>query len=506
MSKYVKKTVSYTASLAFTHPNIAAQWHPTKNGNKKATDFKTASGKKIWWVCENNHEYETTIDKRTSRGDGCPYCSGRRVLTGFNDLKTKHPDIAKIWHPTRNSRLTSQNVSPKSNKKIWWVCGKGHEWERTVAKQLPQQDKCPYCNGRKILPGFNDLATTNPKIVEEWHPTRNNNMFPENFTKGADVKVWWKCEKEHEWQSYIYSRTANHHCPECFNTNGVSSIEKQLQSYLLSIINPSTLQFNVRNILNGKELDVYVPGKNIAIEFNGLYWHSEATGKTKTYHYDKWLACKNQGIQLIQVWEDDWRDRKLIVEKMLANKLQVPGQEKVFARKTIIKPVNSADSHIFLEQNHIQGYVPGSIRVGLYNSDNLVALMILKKEPTTQGTQLNLLRYATSVSVPGGFTKLLTHVEKTYNPTKIITFSDNSISDGNLYRTNGFVNIKEIPPDYTYLVNRARKHKFNYRINRFKTDLMLEYEVGLTESELAALNNLYRVWDSGKIKWERKNV
>lgn len=136
----------------------------------------------------------------------------------------------------------------------------------------------------------------------------------------------------------------------------------------------------------------------------------------------------------------------------------------------------------------------------------VLAVMVLKREPGTNGKTLNLLRFATSVNVVGGFTKLLKHVEKEYAPESIITFSDNCVSDGGLYLNNSFTVAAELAPDYKYVVKGERVHKFQYRLKRFREDPNLIFEEGLSERELAQLNNLPRIWDAGKIKWVKQNI
>lgn len=114
---------------------------------------------------------------------------------------------------------------------------------------------------------------------------------------------------------------------------------------------------------------------------------------------------------------------------------------------------------------------------------------------------LEIVRYSSLTPVTGGFTKLLSYIEKKYSPSKIVTFSDNTISDGSLYALSGFTADKEIAPDYRYVVKGKRVHKFNYRLNRFKSDPNLIFMDGATEKELARINNLDRIWDAGKVRW-----
>lgn len=196
--------------------------------------------------------------------------------------------------------------------------------------------------------------------------------------------------------------------------------------------------------------------------------------------------------------EDDYKLNKDIVLKMLKNKLGVSDERKVNARDCKIYTVKYSEAKEFLDNNHIQGGVTGSEYLSLVDSDNnIVALMVLQED----GDLLNLKRYASSCNVRGGFSKLLHMVEDVYNYRGIYTFSDNGVSDGSLYKSNGFSVDKVIKPDYSYVVDGVRKHKFNYRLERFRKDPDLYYEEGLTEKELALANRLVRVWDAGKLRW-----
>ena len=130
-------------------------------------------------------------------------------------LSVSHPDLAKEWHPEKNGSLTPDDVTHGSGKKVWWICDKGHEWESRILDRKSKRTGCPICTNRIVLPGFNDLATTHPKLAKEWHPVKNGELTPENVTFGSNRKVWWKCEKGHGWQVVIYSRVAGNNCPVC---------------------------------------------------------------------------------------------------------------------------------------------------------------------------------------------------------------------------------------------------------------------------------------------------
>lgn len=190
------------------------------------------------------------------------------------------------------------------------------------------------------------------------------------------------------------------------------------------------------------------------IEFNGLYWHTESQGKDKHYHYNKWKQCKDKGIQLITIWEDEWRDKQDIIKSMLAHKLGVSHSPRVYARKTTLYPLESSVARSFLDRYHIQGFTRSTAYFVLYDSNNtLVTVSSWRKNKDT----LYLDRYATSCTVIGGMGKLLEEGKKlafNLGCTEIVTFADHQVSDGGLYEKLGFILDKELSPDYRYLVDQ----------------------------------------------------
>jgi len=193
--------------LATTFPDVAAQWHPTRNADRTPDQVSAGSGKKEWWRCEQGHEWEATVKDRTSGGSGCPVHSKRKLLAGYNDLATTFPDVAAQWHPTRNGDRTPDQVFAGTNENAWWRCEEGHEWEATVKDRTSGRCGCPVHSGRKLLSGFNDLATRFPDIAAQWHPTRNGDRTPAQVSAGTNTKVWWRCEEGHEWEAEVSTRT-----------------------------------------------------------------------------------------------------------------------------------------------------------------------------------------------------------------------------------------------------------------------------------------------------------
>ena len=200
--------MKYTATIAkknllATQPSLAKEWHPTKNKSLTPKDVTRGTNKKVWWQCSKGHEWRATVSSR-SNGHGCPYCSSKSVCDD-NCLQTIKPDLSKQWHPTKNKNLTPKGVTAHSNKKVWWRCSKGHEWQATVYSRT-DGNGCPYCSGKAVCDD-NCLQTINPALAKEWHPTKNNKLTPKDVTPNSDKKVWWRCSKGHEWQATVSNRT-----------------------------------------------------------------------------------------------------------------------------------------------------------------------------------------------------------------------------------------------------------------------------------------------------------
>ena len=203
--------------LATIHPDLARQWHPTRNGALTPRAVTAGSHRKVWWQCERGHLWRATVLSRAGSGCGCPVCTGRVVLPGENDLATLFPAVAAQWHPERNGALTPEQVSPYSNRKVWWLCERGHPYQAVVAARTTHGSGCPYCAGRRVLAGFNDLATTVPRVAAQWHPTLNGGLTPEMVTAGSRKKVWWQCSEGHVWKAAVYARAGAQKsgCPVC---------------------------------------------------------------------------------------------------------------------------------------------------------------------------------------------------------------------------------------------------------------------------------------------------
>lgn len=158
-----KKEKRYVSDNA----QLMSEWNWRRNIGFDPLQLTSGSHNKVWWKCAKGHEWQTTIKDR-DRGYGCPYCSGRYAVRGENDLQTVNPALAKAWNYERNNGLAPADVLPNSNKKVWWKCSKGHEWQSTVNNRN-RGNGCPYCSGKCIIKGENDLQTVNPALAAEWN-------------------------------------------------------------------------------------------------------------------------------------------------------------------------------------------------------------------------------------------------------------------------------------------------------------------------------------------------
>ena len=200
-------------NLKVLYPQLAKEWFLPKNISLTPTDVTPGSAKKVWWQCDKNHQWEATIASR-AKGSNCPECVGKKVGKD-NNLLFKFPKIAKEWHSTKNRSLTPKDITSGSNKRVWWKCIKGHEWEARIASRAINKTNCPECLGRKAGKD-NNLQFIYPKVAKEWHPTKNKTLTPKDITARSSKKVWWICKNGHEWLSVIRFRTQRGTgCPVC---------------------------------------------------------------------------------------------------------------------------------------------------------------------------------------------------------------------------------------------------------------------------------------------------
>jgi len=212
-------------TLADRCPQLCKEWDRERNAPLTPEKVLPGTRRKVWWKCEKGHSWDATIASRAA-GIGCPVCSGKTILPGENDLETMFPRIAAHWDHEKNKGLSPDRISSGSNRRVWWICDKGHSYCAAVASRTHAGGGCPYCANHKVLPGFNDLATLNPQVAGQWNYELNGALTPDQVIAGSHRKVWWKCPLGHEWKAVVYSRTSNRPtgCPVCAGRTGGSNI------------------------------------------------------------------------------------------------------------------------------------------------------------------------------------------------------------------------------------------------------------------------------------------
>ena len=199
--------------LATLQPELAKQWDYEANQSLTPKQVTVYSHRRVWWMCENGHRWRASIANR-SNGTGCPYCKNKLVVVGENDLKTLRPDLSMQWDEMKNAPLSSEQVTLGSNRKVWWICNRGHRFEATVVSRV-QGRGCPYCAGKRPIVGETDFASVHPELLPEWDYKRNGSLLPQNITAASHKRIWWRCSKGHSWKAPAYQRHAGNNCPIC---------------------------------------------------------------------------------------------------------------------------------------------------------------------------------------------------------------------------------------------------------------------------------------------------
>lgn len=213
----LKKLFSGANDWTSRYPTTAMQWDTGKNG---CAPEEACSGslRRYWWRCKKGHSWQALIKNQIDTWSvSCPYCTGQCVLTGDNDLQTLRPDLAAEWDTAKNFPLRPNVVTPESSLPVFWRCKLVHSYLAEISRRMEKGSGCPYCAGKKALPGYNDLKTMCPEVAAEWHPTLNGDLRPKNILYNSARKAWWHCAQGHEWQAVIRSRTGASRtgCPEC---------------------------------------------------------------------------------------------------------------------------------------------------------------------------------------------------------------------------------------------------------------------------------------------------
>lgn len=290
-------------------------------------------------------------------------------------------------------------------------------------------------------------------------------------------------------------------------TNKQSGIEEEIVEFIRSICK-TPIEQNTRKIIPPQELDIYLPEKKIAIEINGVYWHSENNGKDKTYHILKTTQCEQQNIRLIHIFDIEWLTSTDLVKSRLANILAVT-TNKIYARKCIVKSISKQEANSFFSTNHIQKNRSAPINIGLFFNNEIVSCMSFGIPRFNKKYQYELIRFASKINtnVVGGATKIFSFFKKTYDPLSVISYSDVRWNTGRGYELLGFKFIHRSKPNYWYIHNQYKPHELQSRLQFQKHKLknkLNAFNPLLSEWKNMKNNGYDRVWDCGNDVWAWK--
>jgi hypothetical protein len=330
-------------------------------------------------------------------------------------------------------------------------------------------------------------------------------LFNTDEYKGSEYYTFYKfkCNVcKNEFEDNLYSGNI----PRCLKCYPHNRFKSKIEDEILAFVKNLNLEVitHDRDILGGNEIDIYIPTLNLAIECDGIYWHSELSGgKNKQYHLEKTKKCLEKNIRLIHIWDYEWLNKKDIIKSIILSK--IGKVEKIYARKCIIKEVNDFDKSNFLINNHIQGDDKSSIKIGLYYDNKLVSIMTFVKSRYDKKYQYEISRYCNilNTKIVGGASKIFSYFIKSYNPNSIITYSDMRLFDGGVYKNIGMNFVKITPPNYHYFDKNNcipltrisfQKHKLSRILKTFNSKL--------SEWENMQINGYDRIWDCGHFKYE----
>lgn len=358
-----------------------------------------------------------------------------------------------------------------------------------VIKYLKKYNLYQLNDARRRNIKANSLLSNKEELISLYSNNTLDEIAKTVGTTKATVSRWFKIHQIETKPSNLYER----------KNKKISNEESNLYEYVNSIYNGEMQQSN-RSILNGKELDIYIPNKNLAIEYNGLYSHhyrpweeKEGLRKDSKYHLFKTLECEKNGIQLLQFYSDEWKFKQSIVENIIKSKLNL--NQKIYARNCKIIEVDKHSKNLFLNKYHIQGEDKSSIKLGLSYKDNIIAVMTFAKSRFNKQYDWELTRYCVKggISVTGGFSRLLKQFKSQYEGS-IISYADRRYSNGNVYFKNGFNLIHINSPSYYYV-----DKNFLRRVNRmrFQKKYIGAYEC--TEYEKAREMGFEKIFDCGTL-------
>lgn len=482
-----------SGSLKKMFPVQSVMWD--KGNNKISSDSVSVNANlRGTFVCNgiNNdlpdHSFVATVSNVVAcwkQGNlGCPVCAGKKIVRGVNDFESRYPQFAKYWDYDLNDEKPWE-VNYNSEKNYHFICDKGHKFMRDPChmRRGMSGNGCPVCRGRRIIEGSNDLLSQRPDVAGNW-VSELNDLAVNEVTVRSNQYAYFRCSSKrcnNIFREKICAVTStNGLCPDCRNRT-YSDAEKDLSEYIKNL--GFNIVTNSKLTGNSQTFDIYVPERKIAIEYNGLYWHSERNGRGKDYHFDKLADCAKLGIRLIYIWDDLYTNHPRLVERYLRKELGVY-KLKINFNECSIQYIDTDTATEFLEENSMLGYRTALSHLGIYYNGNIEGLLSFNMY---NNGVCEIVQYSDIHYIIGGLSGALKYILSKNNINTFYAVSDNTISNGKEFKDSGFEFIEALEPDY-YLYSNG---------SRLLREEVSEYEEYGEKS--------IRIYDAGKLKW-RKNV
>jgi len=470
----------------------AQEIHNNKYDYTKTNLLERDENGKISIICPIHGEFKIKPSLHL-KGQGCPKCKGRGLKQ--NEIIEK----AKIVH--NNKYDYSKVIFSKMHDKVTIICPIHGEFEQTLSKHISKKQGCPKCAA--INRGKNNLMNEKEFFEKAKEIHHNKYDYSQTIYNGMNHLFKYICPIHGEIEQRPYDHLRGYGCYKCGNLE--SKKENEIYDFIKEKI--TDVKQNNRTILKGKELDIYIPSKQIAIEYNGLRWHSEEFGRDKWYHLNKTLECNNKGIKLLQIFEDEYIEHKDIVLNKVSHILGIQRElPKIMGRKCRIENISKDIAEQFLNDYHIQGYARSTVYLGASYGDKLIAVMTFKQE-TKNSSKWELTRFASDYHYicQGIGGKLFNWFIQQYNPLEVKSFADRRWTldkEDNLYVRLGFKLDLVLKPDYEYILKsnpKKRIHKFNFR--KHLLHRKYGFPLSMTETEMVQALGYDRIWDCGLFKF-----
>jgi len=437
---------------------------------------------KLDYICPNSHKHSITWND-WKQGIRCPYCS--------NKIKKTVEFIKSEFEKEGYKLLSDEYVNAHTLLKF--KCNEGHVGKISWSSWR-RGSRCLECSGKLKK----SLFFVKSEFIKEGY-----NLLTSEYINSHQI-LECICPNGHlykvPWKNW---RGKNYRCPKC-NEVGISKQELKLLEFIKLVYNGDIIEHD-RSIIKPYELDIVIPDKKIAIEYCGLYWHSELLGRDRKYHLNKLNLCEKVGYRLITIFEDEFINNKEIVFSFLKNLLFVSSAQVIYARNCVIKEISVLEARKFCEENHLQGYHGSKIKLGAFHKNELVSVMTFSHGNIAKGSKnidkvWELNRFCSKINyrVVGISSKLLKYFERNYTWDGIFSYADRRWFSGDLYNNLGFEFNNNTSPNYWYFKNNKRMHRFGLR----KT---MDDPKNVTEWEIRKSQGYNRIWDCGNLKFAKYN-